>query len=286
MPENPQFCINYHNTKLVSFEDDGYVVIKSKLPEKGTIKERKFKDNIADLYSQDYKELDILKREPPYAGCEFKSLPNITVLPNLKTREGRILLGCTMGHYQEALDSSNIEVLEVYEYHGFGAMLIDKKDSPFMELCFLRPGDKVFTLNRCNMTLYNLDLHPLVTADFANSKIHQGDKTLQKEIGPALMMLHDGIRLEIKLNPEYINRDDGIGVRLNSFEPKDLTIFINTILGKDLYDKLFKSEDEFEKLGIHVVAGDKSPSIAGTKLSGCLFDVITKSSTLQNYFRM
>jgi hypothetical protein len=29
-----------------------------------------------------------------------------------------IILGCTMGHYQEALDGSKIPFLEVYEYHS------------------------------------------------------------------------------------------------------------------------------------------------------------------------
>lgn len=282
------FEIDYHQRKLVSKDKEAIVTIKDEFKEKGTIKDRDFEKNITQLFSKDYSELNLFKKEPPYSGVEFKELPNITILPNLKTKEGFIVMGSTMGHYQEAMDGSKLPILEIYEYFGFGAMLIDNKDDPFMELHYLKPGDKVFTMNRCNMTLYNLDMHPLITNDFANPKIHQGDKTLQKEIGPSLIIRQDGVRMDFKLNERYINREDGLGVKLEDFEDKDLLVQVHAAPGKEIYDKLGteKVRKEFEKIGIRLVPGEQSPFMFGQDLEGNLFDIVTKDNVLQNYFRM
>jgi hypothetical protein len=168
----------------------------------------------------------------------------------------------------------------------YGAMLIDTKDSPFMDLHILKPGDKVYTLNKCNMTLYNFDHLPLVTVDFANPKIHQGDKSLQKEIGPALMMVFDGIRLHVKMNEKYINRDDGLGIEIHE-KIEQLDINFNTKLGKELYDNFLKPDvvAEFEKLNIHVQPGE-AISLEGEELNEPLYDIVTQKNILQKFFKM
>ncbi|MFP4111758.1 MAG: hypothetical protein ACLFPQ_04425 [Candidatus Woesearchaeota archaeon] len=289
--KHKQFIINYHKRKLITYDDSGIVQLRDNIMEKGEIIDRDFQKNISDLYSKDYEKQDICERNPPYSGAAFTKLPNITVLPNLKTVEKRMILGCTMGHYQEALDKSDIDYLEVYEYHGYGAMLIDKKDEPFMELHVLKPGDKIFTLNKCNMTLYNFNLHPLVTSDFANPKIHQGDKSLQKEIGPALIMLYDGIKLGITLNEDYINNKDhigGTGIELPGYHKDELTIIIDTDLGKDIYEKLLLEETRkhFLRIGIRVARGSDTLYLNGEELSGSLYDIVTEKDVLQKYFKM
>jgi hypothetical protein len=283
-----QFKINLNAKRLLSLDETGFVQIKSNIADVGNIKDRDFDTNIQNLYSKDYENENILKRDPPYSGADFSKLPNVTVLPNLKSIGGRIILGSTMGHYQETLDGSCQEILEIYEFHGYGAMLIDKEKSPFMELHILKPEDKVFTLNKCNMTIFNFDLYPLITSDYANPKIHQGDKNLQREIGSAIIMIYDGINLDIKLNPEYINRIDELGVRLAGYNEEDLTIRIKTTLGEDLYKKFNQNEiqEQFKNIGIHIMFEDNSINLDGNKLSEPLYDIATKSNILNRFFKI
>src|SRR5262249_55633499 len=150
-----------------------------------------------------------------YSGAEHGSvepkdqpkpkLPNITVVPNVSTSHARTvalsldrreardepsfgdfrmptgqevtLFGCTMGHWHEELSCPD-RVQEIYEFQGYGALVIDQPDSDEIELWVARDGDKVIVPQQCHMTLYNLDdsEHPLVTLDFANPRRNNSNK--------------------------------------------------------------------------------------------------------------
>lgn len=221
-----------------------------------TVNDRDFKVNFQDLFSEDYeifaRRYHLVGRSPVYSGAEHKGdpkLPNITVLPNIPTRRARnmhlrferkpfqlnrdlnfsmstgqevTLFGCTMGHWHGQADCPD-GVQEVYEFQGYGALVIDRPESDEVELWVARDGDKVAVPQQCHMTLYNLDDldHPLVTLDFANPDRNYANKELAGRIGPILLAYYTPYEAVFVLNRHYINRER-IYVRPDEFTDPDL----------------------------------------------------------------
>lgn len=220
-----------------------------------TVNDRDFKKNFQDLFSEDYREFarryHLIEQSPVYSGAEHggdPKLPNITVLPNIPTRQARsmhlefdkkrfdigrnfpfslptcqevTLFGCTMGHWHGQTDCPD-GVQEVYEFQGYGALLIDRPESEEVELWVARDGDKVAVPQQCHMTLYNLDDldHPLVTLDFANPDRNYANKELVRRIGPILLAYYTPYEAVFVLNRHYINRER-IYVRPDEFIDPD-----------------------------------------------------------------
>ncbi|RLG20480.1 hypothetical protein DRN74_05375, partial [Candidatus Micrarchaeota archaeon] len=221
-----------------------------------TVNDRDFKKNFQDLFSEDYREFarryHLIEQSPVYSGAEHrgdpKKLPNITVLPNIPTRRARsmhlefdkkrfdigrdfpfsmstgqevTLFGCTMGHWHGQTDCPD-GIQELYEFQGYGALLIDRPESEEVELWVARDGDKVAVPQQCHMTLYNLDdmAHPLVTLDFANPDRNYANKELVGRIGPILLAYYTPYEAVFVLNRQYINRER-IYVRPDEFIEPD-----------------------------------------------------------------
>jgi len=206
------------------------------------VNDRDFKANFQDLFSEDYevfaRRYHLVSRSPVYSGAEHTGdpkLPNITVLPNIPTRRARrmrlefdkkrfdigrdfpfslptgqevTLFGCTMGHWHGQTDCPD-GIQELYEFQGYGALLIDRPESEEVELWVARDGDKVAVPQQCHMTLYNLDDldHPLVTLDFANPDRNYANKELAGRIGPILLAYYTPYEAVFVLNRQYINRE-------------------------------------------------------------------------------
>ena len=208
------------------------------------VRDRDFEKDYKRLFSDDYRTFDRryhllsdrIKNQPVYSGAEHGSkdhtpnckLPNITVVPNVLTSHARTvslqfddqgrdfrlptgqevtLFGCTMGHWHENTDSPH-GVQEIYEFQGYGALVIDDPRSDEVEFWVARDGDKVVVPQQCHMTLYNLDDtdHPLITLDFANPQNNFANKKLVEHVGPILMIYYTAHETVFVLNQHYINR--------------------------------------------------------------------------------
>jgi predicted dehydrogenase len=260
-----------------------------------TVNDRDFKKNFQDLFSEDYREFarryHLMERSPIYSGAEHKGdpkLPNITVLPNLQTKGNAILLGSTMGHYQ---DNRRTPIEEVYEFQGYGAMVIDRDGEETIELWIAQDGDKVLIPRGCSMTIYNLDLAPLVTLDYANPGFNKSFKDLIAEIGPIFCIWYDGKKVLFKLNARYINRADGAGVRLLEV-PESLevavAIEIPDRLGGELHRKLTSDPSvgqAFSRLGVQLQRAKPKVWLEGVELKGSLCEEAQKpGGALRQYF--
>jgi len=152
------------------------------------LNERTF-ESIKNLFSKDYKKF-LFPYENNlgiYIGAEhspkdlMKKFVNLTFFANLEAalnKEFAIVMASSMGHYHP----QNLNVQEVYEFKGYGAMLINKDEKT--DFIFLKPNEKVAVPGNCNMTIYNLDNKPLKTLDFANPEKNLSNKNLQKQKGP------------------------------------------------------------------------------------------------------
>ncbi|MFH1053668.1 MAG: hypothetical protein V1740_04615 [Candidatus Woesearchaeota archaeon] len=133
-----------------------------------------------------------------YEGAEHspedlsKKLPNLTLLNNLSDGNSFFVYGCTMGHTHP---DNGLSAQEVYEFFGYGAMLLASRDDAehkYVQLHVARPGSKVIVPGNCIMTLYNLNMGdgkpmPLLTADMAHPWNNMSDKEVIEEKGG-----HDG----------------------------------------------------------------------------------------------
>ncbi len=152
---------------------------------------------------------------PVYSGAEGKPL-HVTLLPNIISKRGTLVFGCTMGHTHPP---GKRKIQEIYRVFGPGAFLIDKPDEPSMEFVYAEEGDFVFVPTNCNMTIYNLGCNPLVTLDVADRREggNPASKDLQKSDGPPLLIRMDtkGEKhlLKFVLNEKYIDREDEFGVK-------------------------------------------------------------------------
>src|SRR6266851_4306350 len=115
-----------------------------------SINDRYFDQAIAPYLHSDWEDFDRLFRLNPrrvisiggsreysviYSGGEHRGtpkLPNITVVPNLATKQSGCLarpwtvFGCTMGHYHPGT-SSDYRTQEVYEFQSYGMLALDRE---------------------------------------------------------------------------------------------------------------------------------------------------------------
>lgn len=298
------FDINYKAKKLISEKGDGIVNLD---PAWGyRINERTFEKGVEPLLSEDYIRLGIEAPEDgiAYSGAESspenpaEKRPNITVLRNWDK------FPCsTMGHHQGVPE---LEYQEIYEYHGFGAMVIDRDAEKAIELHCMRPGDKVLIPSYCIMTLYNLDERPLLALDFANPMLNVSTKDLQKTIlgevegrtvhvGPVLCMYFGDGSFNIRLNRHYVNRHDSHGVKVPEPEKKNLSLEFPLQTsqtkpedtGLAVYEGILGKTDRLADLGIVVIKSNKTVSLDDLELSAPLWDMAEDASKpLHKYFRM
>jgi predicted dehydrogenase len=260
-----------------------------------TVNDRDFKRNFQDLFSEDFhafaRRYHLVGRSPVYSGAEHKGdpkLPNITVLPNLKTKGETILFGSTMGHHQ---DNRKAPIEEIYEYQGYGAMVIDRDGEETVELWVAHEGHKVLIPRGCSMTIYNLDLEPLITLDYANPDFNKSSKDLVAEIGPIFCIWYDEGKVVFRLNARYINRTDGTGVQLLKV-PENLEVAIAIEnpdrLGEELHRKLTSDpaiKQAFRRLGIQLCSAEPIVWLGGTALRGSLGEEAQKpEGVLRQYF--
>lgn len=273
------------------------------------MKERTFARDIEPLLSEDYIRLGV---EPPedgiaYSGAESNpgnpadKKPNITVLRNWG------VFSCNTGGHHQGVPE--LACQEVYEFHGFGAMVIDRDGADRIELHCLRPGDKVLIPSYCNMTMYTLD-SPLITLDFANPRLNESTKDMQKTVvgsiggrpahlGQALCMHfsseHDRRLFNVKLNRRYVNRGDGHGVvvpGLDAASDCELTVSLpfsgpGPSTGSTIYKAIMDSRERFGRIGIDVVECGKSVNLGDMELSEPLWDTAEDSSKLlHRHFKM
>jgi hypothetical protein len=130
--------------------------------------------------------------------------PNITVIPNLTTIEGRGLpkplrvFGTNMGHYHP-VESDRVQ--EVFEFQTYGAMLLDRELGE-VELWVARDGDKVAVPTGCHMTLYKLgDLDfQLITLNFSDPDNNPSNKLLISRYGPIMLGYYDDFEVVFTIN--------------------------------------------------------------------------------------
>lgn len=270
---------------LIAKERWAIIWIKTKPPysdnERYTINNRTFEQAIAPYIHGDWEVFDRLFRLNSrrknsesgviYSGAEHRGdpkLPNITVVPNLGTKEHRRLgrpltvLGCTMGHYHPPSVSGH-RIQEVYEFQSYGMMVLDREQGE-LELWVAQEGDKVAVPNSCHMTLYNLgdDEHPLITLDFANPDHNPANKELVSKCGSVLLAYYDDFQVVFTLNHLYINSTNhhaGVFLSNPPREQRDRQIRIGRgvrlELGRLLYEELTQNPDligQFARLGIRI----------------------------------
>jgi hypothetical protein len=250
-----------------------------------TIRDRTFEHDIAPFLHGDWADFhqrlklqprEIIKEQQEqysaavYSGAEHRGnpkLPNITVIPNLTTKESQgplsrwEVFGCSMGHYHPK-GQNDFRVQEVYEFQSYGLMVLDDGTAN-VEMWVAKDGDKVTVPNGCHMTLYNLGDrdNPLITLDYANPEQNPANKKLASKCGPILFTYYNDLEVAFVLNRHYINNDEyGFGVRLSE-RLTDEQRFIKIVrsarleLGKLLYEELshnYKLIGKFAQLGISV----------------------------------
>lgn len=248
------------------------------------VNDRSFEDAIAPFLRGDWEDFDRLFRLNPrrvvavggqqressiiYSGAEHSGSPkkpNITVVPNMKTKESRglpsayVVMGCTMGHFHPK-DSSGYRIQEVYEFQSHGILVMDRENGA-PEIWVAKDGDKIAVPNGCHMTLYNLgdENHPLITLDFANPEDNPPNKGLIKHYGPILLTYYDEFGATVVLNRLYANNiEHPAGVRIGDPVSEEVRSIIipragRMDLGRFLYEELTGNPEvigKFQRLGL------------------------------------
>jgi len=304
-----------------------------------TVNDRDFKRNFQDLFSEDYRAFarryHLIEQSPVYSSAEHRGdpkLPNVTVLPNIPTRRARAmhlesfpftvptgqevtLFGCTMGHWHGQTDCPD-GIQELYEFQGYGALVIDRPESEEVELWVARDDGKVAVPQQCHMTLYNLDDldHPLVTLDFANPDRNYANKELVGRIGPILLAYYTPYEAVFVLNRHYINRER-IYVRPDEFldpnspppgrvdnqnclnggvrlpEPLPgrevrIPLGARVSLGQQLYEALTSDAEviiQFARLGIRVRKASPEAELGGIRYNRPLAEAVELGKTNRLY---
>ncbi len=222
-----------------------------------------------------YRDDDIV-----YSGAEHKGtpkLPNITLLPNLKTIDNETLLGTTTGHqHTQKLEGDERQFQEIYEFFGYGAILL--RNNRRTNLHILRKGEKVLVKTDDNMTLFNLDDTALQTLDYANPFMNSANKELEAAIGPPLLIIYDLIKRNITFtfNKKYYEK--------NIFFGNIGAIAIEipfTSLGEGLYQRIPQYQEHFKSAGIELVIGGNIPQEQKQEFSpGLLNLILNRNQTL------
>jgi hypothetical protein len=239
--------LNPGGSKLIGTSTSAIIEIESRLGYEDPPNDRDFDKNIKPYLKGPYANFQLVKREPAYSGAEHKGelkRPNITVIPNLQTKDGPIVFGSSMGHHHD--DEQPLpRAQEVYEFQTYGALLIDRDGRDTVELWVAKPGDKAVVPNLCNMTLYNLDdeTHPLITLDFANPDRNKSNKDLIFDYGPILLGYYEEEKEAVFiLNDRYININDpkynkhGVSIQL---PPTNCEVHISLESEKSLGEQLY-----------------------------------------------
>lgn len=216
--------------------------------------ERKFQD-IQKFFSPGYREckFDYAPDKTVYWGDESRTLPNITMLPNLKTLDREIVMGSTMGHQHTQKEKGDKRKFqEIYEFLWYGGMFVRNKGAV---LYLLRPNEKVIVGTDENMTILNFDAIALITHDFANRDINSANKELEKKIGTCLLIKYERKFCGFKfyINPKYYEEGPLDGKNL---EP---IIMKNVPFGNGIYRAMLSRENEFAERGIKIALGGNIP---------------------------
>ncbi len=204
-----------------------------------------------------YKDNEVI-----YSGAEHSGdpkLPNLTILPHLETRD-KFIAGSTFGHTH--IENDEREFQEIYEFCGYGGMLIYEPLQPDFTLHVLKPGEKVTVSTRENMTLFNLDNKELVTLDYANPLKNRAHKDLENRLGTLLTIeqkaSYESVtfytsesQTTFRINPQYVEE------RLVTAHSKELsTTFFGASLGDELYQALREhGEERLGKIGLKLSFG-------------------------------
>jgi len=246
------------------------------------VNDRKFSD-ISPLFSQDYKkEVFCYPQEAVvYSGAEHILVPklsNITVLPNLLTQTGFLILGSTFGHQHTQKEKGDNRIFqEIYEFLGYGAMLLRNANGTFLYV--LKPQEKVLVGTGDNMTIINLSTTPLVTLDYANPKMNSAHKALEKRLGSLAIARFsiDGTEkgvFSFNVNEDYISEGH---VKCTASRTAEL----ECSLGENLYEKLEESYPLFKQRGIELRFGGNIPDDLQDEFSKPLNHlVLTQNKTL------
>lgn len=254
------------------------------------IKDRKFGD-IKKLFSEDYGrfEFNAQDNDVVYSGAEHPFLPDITLLPNLEI-PGGVVFGSTMGHHQ---GEEGFPIQEIYEFHGYGAMVVDMDDKKTADLIVAKPKDKVLIPSFCNMTLYNLDSAPLTTHDFSNPLHNDGTKNLQQKIGPIFCIFFEEGYLKVKLNKEYTSEVSGPRLFLEKFYDRDLEVKLypygHGSAGERIHREMTKeyTRERFQRVGIEIKTASETVNLGDVVVDAPLLDFVLKPERhLQKYFQL
>ena len=266
------------NPRLKSLEKLGY-----------KINERNFSD-IKPIFknSKDYQKFRFPYEEMDgvYIGAEhcnanssteeiIKKRVNLTFFGNLEAKlnlngKKAIVMASSMGH-KHPLD---LDLQEIYEFKGYGAMIIEKPRKE-TKIIFTRPGGKIAVPGNCHMTIYNLDLKPLETQDFANPKQNESDKKIEKENGPMFCIYYipEDKSIFFSFNYKYMNT--------NHFTNKmEILVPIKNEnnFGEELFQK--SQEESFRKdFGKIKISDSYHTKIPGIKLSDPLEEIVEHKSS-------
>lgn len=210
-----------------------------------------------------------------HSGNNGFKVPNMTRIWNLPFNAGGFLYGSSLGHLHT---EKGINVQEIYEFFGYGGMLISSEKETKLYLC--GAGDKVGVPPDCSMTILNLSFKELLTLDMANPGENKSSKDilLENARGPMLGLYHTGMQngneycssficssflshrfkegiklpdsgiVKMRINSKYrnfgISRDEEMELKIGSDE-------------SDLVSDIFRKRREFENYGIRVIEPDE-----------------------------
>jgi hypothetical protein len=233
------------------------------------INERRINDPDIQIFIEKSKDFRLASfghslLEVAYFGAEHNTnpkLPNITVLPVYSP------LASTFGHpHTQAQKGDKRRIQEIYEFLGYGAMLIRNQEETVLHI--LKPKEKIIVKPNDNMTIFNLQPEPLVTLDYANPNMNSANKDLEKRIGPLMMIeceeFGEDIATCFKINPKYIDekiikceekiKETGFNYGRILIENPNKEWFIsivNSELGKSLYESLESKQPSKEDIEIY-----------------------------------
>ncbi len=253
------------------------------------INRRRLSD-IKPLFSDDYKKMgyrfngdSCSDAEVAYIGAEHSGnpkLPNLTVIQNLTCLLGKAM-GSTMGHqHLQAKESDERELQELYEFHGYGAMLIRGKYGTRMHV--LKPGEKVGVGTGDSMAIINLGESELVTFDYANPKKNSASKETEKRIGTMMLVRQTEEGMLFEANKKYYDEN------LVQGEADARQILVRAASpGTELYKKIADYSGDFRRAGIQLSFGTSVPSSLRKASSLSLLElIISKNRALFEALQM
>lgn len=197
-------------------------------------------------------------------------LPNITYLPNARTLDNGIMLMTSLGHKHTQKQKGDTRAFqEVYEFFGYGGMLL--RNSSGTRFHILKPRDKICTGTDDNMTIVNLNEHPLITQDLSNPKMNSADKLLEERIKTMMLCTFYNGTFKIEINSAYYL--EGL---LGAAVPRAPIIVGGCKLGQSLYERLSDYKDAFADSGIELVVGGNLIPELQEDFKGPLLTLVTK----------